>query len=42
VVDRLADIPNDAPNGSVAWDNMPTMRSITIDSDIELPEPNMM
>ena len=39
VVDRLADIPNDGPNGSVADKDKPVIKSITIDDDIELPEP---
>ena len=42
VVDRLADTPNDGPNGSVASKDMPVIKSITIDDDIELPEPNRM
>ena len=40
VVDRLAEIPNDGPNGSVADKDKPVIKSITIDDDIELPEPN--
>ena len=39
VVDRLADIPNDGPNGSVSEGNKPVIKSITIDDDVELPEP---
>ena len=39
VVDRLADTPNDGQNGSVAAKDMPVIKSITIDDDIELPEP---
>lgn len=42
VVDRLADTPNSGPNGAVAPDDMPVIHSITIDSDIELPEPNKL
>ena len=42
VVDRLANTPNDGPNGSVAQGDMPVIRTITIDSDIELPEPNKL
>jgi len=39
VVDRIADTPNDGPNGSVADKDKPVIKSITIDDDIELPEP---
>lgn len=42
VVDRLADTPNSGPNGAVAEENMPVIKSITIDDDIELPEPDMI
>ena len=42
VVDKLAKTPNDGPNGSVASKNMPVIKSITIDSDIELPEPEKL
>ena len=42
VVDRLAETPNSGPNGAVASENMPVIRSITIDDDIELPEPNRL
>ena len=40
VVDRLADTPVTDNNGTVAAKNMPVMKSITIDDDIELPEPD--
>ena len=39
VVDRLAETPVIDNNGSVAAKNMPVIRSITIDDDIELPDP---
>jgi len=42
VVDKIADTPNDGPNGSVADDKKPVMASITIDSDAEFPEPNKL
>lgn len=40
VVDRLANTPNSGPNGAVSAENMPVISTITIDSDIELPEPD--
>lgn len=42
VVDRLANTPNSGPNGAVSASDMPVIRSITIDSDIELPEPDKL
>jgi len=42
VVDEIAMTPNDGPNGSVADDKKPVIASITIDSDIDLPEPNKL
>ena len=39
VVDRLAETPVTDNNGSVAAKNMPVIKSITIDDNIELPEP---
>ena len=42
VVDRLAETPNDGPNGSVAPADMPVIKSITIDGDFELPEPEKL
>jgi len=42
VVDKLAKTPNDGPNGSVADADKPIIKSIKIDSDIELPEPNKL
>ena len=42
VVDRLAATPNIGGNGEVAPDDMPVIRTITIDSDIELPEPDKL
>jgi peptidyl-prolyl cis-trans isomerase B (cyclophilin B) len=40
VVDEIAQTPNSGPNGAVAFENMPVIASITIDSDIELPPPD--
>jgi len=42
VVDRIAEIPNNGPNGAVASDDMPVMKSIKIDSDIVLPAPEKL
>jgi len=42
VVDRIAETPNDGPNGSVAKKDMPVIESITIDDDVELPEPDKL
>ena len=42
VVDQLADTPVLDGNGSVASADMPVMKSITIDDDIELPEPDRL
>jgi peptidyl-prolyl cis-trans isomerase B (cyclophilin B) len=39
VVDEIAATPNSGPNGAVAPGDMPVIRSITIDSDIDLPVP---
>ena len=39
VVDRLAETPVLDDNGTVAKQDMPVIKSITIDDDIELPEP---
>lgn len=40
VVDKIAETPNNGGNGSVASKDMPVMASITIDDDVELPEPD--
>jgi len=40
VVDRIALTPNSGPNGAVAPDDMPVIRWITIDSDVDLPPPD--
>ena len=40
VVDTIAATPNSGPNGAVAEENKPVMKSITIDDDIVLPEPD--
>ena len=42
VVDKLSGTPNSGSNGAVAEENKPVMKSVTIDSDIELPEPEML
>ena len=42
VVDALAETPVIDNNGSVAAGNMPVMKSITIDDDIEIPEPEKL
>ena len=38
-VDQIAETPVSDSNGSVSPDDMPVMKSITIDSDVELPGP---
>lgn len=40
VVDKIAETPNSGSNGAVAEENKPIIKSITINSDIELPEPD--
>ena len=40
VVDRIALTPNSGPNGAVAPHDMPVIRSITIDSNVNLPPPD--
>ena len=42
VVDRLAQTPVTDGNGSVAPENMPVIRSITIDGDFEMPPPDKL
>ncbi len=42
VVDKIAETPNSGPNGAVAPENMPAMQTITIDSDVEVPEPDKL
>ena len=42
VVDRLAETPNDGENGSVADADKPVIQSITINDDVELPEPDKL
>ena len=42
VVDKIAETPNNGGNGSVAPKDMPVIASITIDDDIELPEPDKL
>ena len=40
VVDKIASTPSSGPNGTVANENKPVIKTITIDSDAELPEPD--
>jgi len=40
VVDKIADTPNSGPNGAVSEENKPVMRTITIDDEITLPNPD--
>ena len=42
VVDKIAATPNSGPNGAVSESNKPVIATITIDSDIELPEPDKL
>lgn len=42
VVDKIADTPNSGPNGAVAEENKPVMKTVTIDDDTELPQPDMI
>jgi|GEM_PF-58772 len=42
IVDQIAATPNAGPNGYVAEANRPVIASITIDSDIVVPEPNKL
>jgi len=42
VVDKLAKTPNSGSNGAVAEENKPVIKTVTIDSDMELPEPEML
>ncbi len=42
VVDKLADTPNSGPNGAVANADKPVIKSITIDQDVDLPEPDKL
>jgi peptidyl-prolyl cis-trans isomerase B (cyclophilin B) len=41
-VDRYAEIPSHPQSGAVAPDLMPVIKSITIDGDFELPEPDKL
>jgi len=40
VVDEIAETPNSGPNGAVAIEDRPIIKTITIDSDVELPPPD--
>ena len=42
VLDQLGDTPNDGPNGSVAEADKPVIKSITIDSNVEVPGPTKL
>jgi len=42
VVDRIAETPNDGGNGSVAAADMPVIKSISIDGDFAMDEPNKL
>ena len=42
IVDKLADIPAIDSNGTVAEKNKPIIKSITIDDDVQLPEPDKL
>ena len=42
VVDKIAGTPNSGPNGAVAPEDMPVIKTITIDDDVELPPPDMI
>ncbi|MCL2529450.1 MAG: peptidylprolyl isomerase [Coriobacteriia bacterium] len=42
VVDRIANTPNSGANGAVAEEDKPVIKSITIDSNIQLPEPDKL
>ena len=42
VVDKIAGTPNSGSNGAVAEVNKPVMKTVTIDDDIELPEPDKL
>ena len=42
VVDKLAATPSESGSGAVAPANMPVIKSITIDDDVELPEPDKL
>ena len=39
VVDKIAETPNSGANGAVAQNDMPVIKSITIDGDFDIPEP---
>ena len=41
-VDAIAETPNAGPNGAVADEDKPVMLTVTIDDDIELPEPDKL
>jgi len=42
VVDRIAETPNSGGNGAVAPENMPVVKSITIDGDFTMAGPNKL
>lgn len=42
VVDEIAATPNSGDNGAVAPEDMPVIRSITVDDDVDLPAPEKL
>ena len=40
IVDKIAETPNSGRNGAVDPNNMPVIRTITIDGNVNLPEPD--
>jgi len=42
VVNRIAQTPNSGPDGKVATEDMPIIKSVTVDDDVVLPEPEML
>jgi len=40
VVDKIAETPNNGPNGSVALEDMPIIKTITIDGNFTMEEPD--
>jgi peptidyl-prolyl cis-trans isomerase B (cyclophilin B) len=42
IVDKIAETPNSGRNGAVDPNNMPVIRTITIDGDVDLPEPDKL
>jgi peptidyl-prolyl cis-trans isomerase B (cyclophilin B) len=42
IVDEIAEIPNSGSNGAVDPNDMPVIRTITIDGNVDLPEPDKL